>query len=60
MTRLRAYTVAEAGRVLGMTSSEVHKAIEHGLVWALHHRQGDPRARRRSRARAGKRRSSPA
>ena len=28
MTRVRAYTVAEAGRVLGMTSSEVHKAID--------------------------------
>ena len=35
MTRLRAYTVAEAGRVLGMTSAEVHKAIEHGLLWAF-------------------------
>ena len=35
MTRLRAYTVAEADRVLGMTSAEVHKAIEHGLLWAF-------------------------
>jgi len=35
MTRLRAYTVAEAGRVLGMTSAEVQKAIEHGLLWAF-------------------------
>ena len=35
MTRLRAYTVTEASRVLGMTSAEVHKAIEHGLLWAF-------------------------
>ena len=32
---LRAYTVTEAGRALGMTSAEVHKAIEHGLLWAF-------------------------
>ena len=35
MTRLRAYTVAETGQVLGMTSADVHKAIEHGLLWAF-------------------------
>jgi len=35
MTRLRVYIVAEAGRVLGMTSAEVHQAIEHRLLWAL-------------------------
>jgi hypothetical protein len=35
MTRLRAYTVAEAARLLGMASAEVHKAIEHGLLWAF-------------------------
>jgi hypothetical protein len=31
MTRVRAYTVAEVGRALGMTSAEVHKAIERSL-----------------------------
>jgi len=34
VTRL-VYTVAEVGRALGMTSAEVHKAIEHGLLWAF-------------------------
>jgi hypothetical protein len=35
MVRLRAYTVVEASRVLGMTSAEVHKAIEHGMLCAF-------------------------
>jgi len=35
MTRVRAYTVAEVGRALGMTSVEVHKAIERSLLRAF-------------------------
>jgi hypothetical protein len=35
MTRVRAYTVAEVGRALGMISVEVHKAIERSLLRAF-------------------------
>ena len=60
MTRLRAYTVAEAARVLGMASAEVHKAIEHGLLWAFTADKATQVPREGSRARAGKRRPPPA